>query len=81
MTQSKKGSFIESCTNTAIGFIITWAFSPLIYGACGVSVNYSQITGLTFAFTGLSIARGYVIRRVFNKEHLFAKLKRFFNIN
>lgn len=66
--QSKKGSFWEAVTNTFVGFIITLAFSPLIYSMCGIKYNYGQIGMATLLFTLLSIIRGYVIRRWFNKR-------------
>lgn len=66
--QSKKNSFIESLTNTAVGFLTTMAFSPLFYWMCDVKVHYGQMTALTFLFTILSIARGYIVRRFFNKR-------------
>lgn len=67
MSQSKKKSFLEAVVNTFVGFIITIVFSPLIYWLCDVKISGMQMTGATLLFTALSIARGYVIRRWFNK--------------
>ena len=66
--QSKKQSIIESIVNTFVGFIITIAFSPLIYGICGVTMSLPQMGGATILFTLLSIIRNYIIRRWFNKK-------------
>lgn len=73
--QSKKNSFIESVTNTFIGYILTVAFSPLVYWTCGLKVNNNQILLITLLFTILSIARNYVIRRWFNKMNDDGKIK------
>lgn len=67
MTQTRKGSIIESIVNTFIGFAITIIVSPFIYWICGVSVNAKQLGLTTLLFTLLSIVRGYFVRRFFNK--------------
>lgn len=66
MSQTKKGSLLEALTNTFVGFLITLAFSPLINKTCGIKASYPQMALSTFCFTILSIARGYIIRRVSN---------------
>jgi hypothetical protein len=68
--QSKKGSFIEAVINTAVGFIITLLFSPVIYWVCDVKIEFTQIGMATVLFTILSIVRSYFIRRLFNKKSI-----------
>lgn len=68
MSQTKKTSFLEACVNTAIGFGITLACSPFIYGACGIPVSPAKMTLVTACFTAVSVIRGYVIRRFFNNK-------------
>lgn len=68
MSQTKRNSFAEACLNTLIGFLITLIFSPPIYWMCSVEINYGQIGIATLLFTILSIIRGYVIRRFFNRK-------------
>jgi len=66
--QTKKNSIIESITNTLIGIITTFIFSPIIYSMVGITYTFSQLGMATILFTILSIARGYIIRRWFNKK-------------
>lgn len=66
--QTKRGSFQETCVNTLIGFGVTYVFSPLIYSMCGIKTTATQLGLATLYFTILSIIRGYVIRRFFNKR-------------
>lgn len=66
MPQSKKSSALEAVTNTAIGFVITLAVSPAIYWLCDVHMKASQMGGVTFLFTVISVVRSYVLRRWFN---------------
>lgn len=65
--QTKKGSLTEAIINTCIGFIVTLLASPLIYWMCGVKMSGLQMGYATLLFTILSIARGYIVRRYFNK--------------
>lgn len=67
MTQNKKKSFIESLVNTFSGFLVTLIASPFIYWACDVKMSFPTMGKITLLFTIVSIARNYVIRRIFNK--------------
>ncbi len=66
--QSKKNSFIEACTNTFIGFAITFTCSTFIYPICGVEISGAQMGLVTAFFTAISIIRQYIIRRFFNNK-------------
>lgn len=65
MSQSKTKSLIESITNTVIGMLFTFAFSPLFYWMCDVELTYAKMGVLTLLFTILSILRNFFIRRIF----------------
>jgi predicted Na+-dependent transporter len=67
-SQTKLHSIVESVSNTLIGLITTLIFSPLIYKMVGMSYTYKQLGVVTVMFTTLSIVRGYIIRRFFNKK-------------
>lgn len=67
-TQTKFNSILESISNTAIGLVTTLIFSPIIYNMVGMTYTYSQLGLVTVLFTILSIVRGYIIRRFFNKK-------------
>lgn len=66
MTQSRRMSLIETLAGVAIGFAVSVAASFVVYPMFGHSFTLSQNIGITVIFTVLSIARGYVVRRVFN---------------
>lgn len=66
--QTKTNSIIESITNTGIGLLTTLIFSPIIYSMIGMEYTYKQLGMATVLFTILSIVRGYVVRRWFNKK-------------
>lgn len=67
--QSKKQSLVESITNTFVGFIISLTAIFLILPLFGVESTPVKNIGITLCFTIISILRGYLIRRFFNKKH------------
>jgi heme/copper-type cytochrome/quinol oxidase subunit 4 len=66
--QSKKQSFIESLTNTAVGFTISLAATFVIFPLVGINSTSTKNVIITLFFTAISIARGYIIRRFFNNK-------------
>jgi predicted membrane protein len=68
MKQTKKQSLIESLTNTAVGFLISLAATFVIIPLVGYASTFSKNLIVTLFFTVVSIVRGYVIRRYFNKK-------------
>ncbi len=66
--QTKKGSLIEATTNTMIGFLISMITAPIVNFICGIEANTLQVTGSVTLFTLISIARGYIVRRWFNRK-------------
>lgn len=68
--QTKKQSLKESLTNTAIGFCISYISTFLIFPMVGLQTNAKINLQITIYFTVISIIRGYVIRRWFNKKKL-----------
>ena len=66
--QTKKQSLIESLTNTAIGFVVSYASTFLIFPLLGMQTSAGTNLIITVYFTIISILRGYVIRRWFNKN-------------
>ena len=66
--QSRKHSLFESLVNTVIGFLVstlTWAIVARLYG---IPMTWADNLGITAIFTVVSIARQYVLRRIFNRR-------------
>lgn len=64
--QSKLESFVETCINTAIGFVVALLSQLLVFPMVGIDVPFSTNLEVGAWFTVISVARGYVIRRWFN---------------
>ena len=71
--QSKKNSLIESVTNTVTGLVTSFLIQLVIYPILDIPVSLSQNVVITAVFFVASIARGYIIRRIFNKKENYGK--------
>jgi len=67
--QSRLQSFIETCCQTLLGFLIALAAQIWLVPLFGVETSLSQDIGVTMMFTLISLARSYAMRRVFNYLH------------
>lgn len=66
--QSKRNSLIEAITNTAIGFGISLAATFVIFPILDIESSGGKNVIVVLFFTAISIVRGYVLRRIFNKK-------------
>lgn len=66
MAQTKFGSFVEAWANIGVGFSINWCANMLVLPLFGFAVTGSQAFSIGLIFTGISLARQYVLRRYFN---------------
>lgn len=67
MSQSRKGSRAEALINVVIGFSINFVANLVILPAAGLQgLTLERNLYIGIAFTVVSVARTYVIRRWFN---------------
>jgi len=67
--QTKGGALIETCLNTASGFILSyllWVF--VVVDLYDLDTDYVDNLSITVIFTILSIVRSYVWRRLMTKK-------------
>ena len=69
MKQSKKNSIIESIFQTLIGLITSILIQLILYPLLNIPVSFNQNLIITLVFFIVSILRGYVVRRIFNKKN------------
>lgn len=66
--QSHRHSFLEACSNTAVGYCVslaTW-YAILYSGQFDINTTLTDSLLIQGIFTIVSIARGYIIRRIWN---------------
>jgi len=68
-SQSRKGSLLEACLNTASGFVLSFLAGLVIFPLLGWDLNPKQNLEAVALFTGISVLRSYFWRRVFNYLH------------
>jgi hypothetical protein len=77
--QSRLDSFMETVTNTTIGLVIStianWTVTPAVLGH---SITAAQNVALSAAFTVISIARSYTIRRLFIGRTVWQTIRSYF---
>lgn len=69
MSQSKRGSLIETVTGTAIGYSVAVVTQVVVFPWFNLQVSTSQNLLIAAVFTIISLVRGYWVRRLFNHMH------------
>ena len=67
MSQPRIYSLIESVANVAIGFGVALATQIVVFPIFGLHATISDQLGIAAIFTVVSIARSYMVRRLFNR--------------
>lgn len=77
MKQSKAMSLLETSLSTAIGFAVALITQLLVFPLFGFRPAFHENLLITLIFTVVSIARQYVLRRVFEALHIRRPLSAF----
>lgn len=70
MKQSRTMSLVETSLSTAAGFGISLAAQTTVLPLLGVTVSFSQNVAFAVVMTFVSIARQFVLRRIFEALHI-----------
>jgi hypothetical protein len=65
--QSRLSTLAETCASIAIGFLVSLGINSVVLPAYGHHVTMADNLGMTAIFTVASVARGYLVRRWFNR--------------
>lgn len=65
--QSRIFSFIESITNVTIGYTMAIFTQLIVFPLFNIEIDLSSNFIIALIFTIVSLARSYVVRRLFNK--------------
>lgn len=58
-------SLAEAIANATLGLIVSWLFTYLALPLFGYQPSALTAVSITACYFGLSLARGYLVRRVF----------------
>lgn len=65
MSQSRRGSMVEALANVAVGLVLSLGLQTALSEWYGLRTSLAVDVQIVILFTGLSLMRGYVLRRVF----------------
>jgi hypothetical protein len=65
MKQSRRMSLVESIANVAVGYGVAVATQVLVFPLFGLEVSLAANLQIGLIFTVVSIARSYLLRRLF----------------
>ena len=68
MSQSRAMSFVEAMANVVVGYVLAILTQLAVFPFFGLEAALSVHLAIGLVFVGVSLARGYVLRRIF--EHL-----------
>lgn len=75
ISQPVSHSMLEAIVGTGVGFIVNVYAQHLVFPYLGIHIPWSVNVSIAVIFTGISIARSFILRRVFNKLHVLLALK------
>jgi len=67
MSQSRSASLLEAIANVGFGWLVALATQLLAFPLVGIQASLQQNLLLGAIFTAASLARSYLLRRLFNR--------------
>ena len=64
--QSRWMSLVESAINIVVGYCLAVLTQVLVFPMFGLSLSLGENLGIGAVFTAISLARSFVLRRIFN---------------
>ena len=65
--QSRLRSLLEAVTNVVVGYALAVATQIMVFPWFGIETGVSEQLAMGLAFVGVSLPRGYLLRRVFER--------------
>ena len=67
MTQSRTMSLIEAVTNVIVGYVLAVITQLMVFPLFGIEAAMHEHLAIGLAFVAVSLARGYLLRRLFER--------------
>ena len=67
MKQSRAMSLVESVANVVVGYALAIATQIVVFPWFGIETGLAEHLTIGLAFVGVSLVRGYVLRRLFER--------------
>ena len=76
--QTRIDSFMETLTNTFVGFLISLITTVIVFPLYGIKTHFHDQAAITGIFTVVSILRQYILRRLFNGRTIWWTIREYF---
>ena len=67
MKQTRAMSLVEAATNVIVGYVLAIATQIVVFPWFGIETGLSEHLMIGLAFVVVSLARGYLLRRLFER--------------
>jgi hypothetical protein len=67
MLQSRRLSLLEAVTNVVVGYALAVLTQMIVFPWFGLTASLQDNLAIGAAFVGVSLIRGYALRRVFER--------------
>jgi hypothetical protein len=67
MQQSRLMSLAEAATNVVVGYALAISTQIVVFPWFGIRTGLAEHLTIGLAFVGVSLARGYLLRRLFER--------------
>lgn len=67
MKQSRLMSLVEAVANVVVGYALAIATQIVVFPMFGIETGLAEHLTIGLAFVGVSLVRGYVLRRLFER--------------
>ncbi len=71
MKQSRTMSMVEAATNVSVGYVLAIVTQIVVFPWFGIEAGLAEHMTIGLVFVGVSLARGYLLRRVFETWRRF----------
>ncbi len=65
--QSRRASLLEAGANVLVGYLVAVLAQQLVFPLFGIDTTLAEDSAIAAAFTAVSLARSYLLRRVFER--------------
>ena len=65
VSQSRRMSALETCTNVCTGYVLAVATQVVVFPLFGLEPDWHEHYTIAAIFTGVSLVRSYLVRRLF----------------
>jgi hypothetical protein len=67
MKQSRAMSLVEAAANVVVGYVLAITTQIIVFPLYGLEAALGEHLAIGMAFVGVSLARGYLLRRLFER--------------